>query len=806
MKVKWVATVVVSCAMFLSPAARGDTEPIRVGIVVDGPWTFNDWIHDLTQREIDSLTEGEFEVIIPPDKHLVGDWTLEGVQAEVTKLLVDPEVDIVITWGLLASHAVCCVGELSKPVIAPVVIDPVLQGLPRTGGTSGVRNLNYVALPDTLAEELGSFLAIVPFERIAILTNAPLLDAIPELVERTQGSLAGTGIGFDYVPVASSAAEALAAIPAEADAVYVWPLFQFSPTEYRELIDGFIERGLPSFSGLGGDDVRAGMLASVASEDFFPKLARRIALNVQRILLGEDPGEIPVEFSIQRNLEINMATARAIDVSPRWEVLIEADLLFTEDLEGAYELSLDKAVAEAVELNLDLLARSRRVAAGAEEIARARAVLRPGLSFAGSYVTIDQDRAAASLGSQAERTTAAGVELTQLLFSESATANVAIQRELQAARESEYASLRQDIALEAGTTYLNLMRARALERVRHNNVDRTRSNLETSQARREIGVAGAGEVLRWESEIATARKSLVEAVADRRSAEIAVNRLLHRPLDAVFNAEDVDLRDLGLLTGIDRFLQFVDTPRSYAAFTRFVVVEGLARSTELAQIDAATRAQSRFKLSSERAFWTPSLGFQASFDETLARDGAGSTTVGGLPFELPQADDSNWSLALQASLSLFAGGSRAADLAQAELELDSLGLERAAIEEKLEQRVRTALEQARASLIGIRLANQAAEAARGNFDLVDDAYARGVASLLDLLDAQTAALNAEEEAANALYDFLIDWLESKRSASGLDLFIEEAEREAWFERLDGYLRQQGIELRPSDRGWIEQGK
>ena len=793
-------------ATFLLPALGGAVEPVRIGVVVDGPWPLNDTIRALTLREILVLTEGEFDVRFPAEKYLVGDWTLETVTQLTRQLLDDPEVDLVITWGLLGSHSVCCLGDLAKPVIAPVVIDPALQGLPLEGGVSGVPNLNYVALPDALAEELASFRAIVPFDHIAILTNEPLLEAIPELVDRTRAGLAASAVEFDYVPVAGSAAAALAAIPAAADAVYVWPLFQFSPAEYRRLIDGFIERGLPSFSGLGGEDVRNGMLASVGSEDFFPKLARRVALNVQRILLGEEPGEIPVGFTMRRELTINMATARAIDVSPRWEVLIEADLLFAEDLAGAYELSLDTAMDEAIRLNLDLLAAQRAIEAGAEDVGKARAALKPSLSLEGSWLSIDADRAAASLGSQAERTTSAGAELSQLVYSEPALANLRIQRELQIGREHEYATLEQDIALEAGTTYLNLLRARALERVRHNDVDRTRSNLETSQARREIGAAAAGEVLRWESQIASARKSLIEAVADRRSAELAVNRLLHRPLDAAFVAADVGLEDLGVLTGIDRFLQYLQTPRSYAAFADFVVTEGLGRASELARLDAALRAQNRFRLSAERAFRSPSVGLSASFEETLSRGGAGTQAPTGLPFTLPQADDSSWSLALQASWAFFAGGGRAAERTQAERELEQLSLERAAIEERLEQRMRTALEQARASLVGIRLSNQAADAARGNFELVNDAYARGAASLLDLLDAQTASLNAEEEAANALYDFLIDWLEAKRSASALDLLIEEEERDAWLARLDEHMGRLGLVFSAPDRSWIDQGK
>ncbi len=792
-----LALVLASALALASLPVCAELPIVRIGVVVDGPWPLNEVVRQLTISEVTALTDGEFDVRFPAQAYLTGDWTLETAQANVRRLLEDPEVDLVITWGLVASHSVCCFGTLPKPVIAPLVLDPSLQGLPLSDGTSGVHNLSYVSLPDTLAQELERFRAIVPFDHVAILTNGPLLEAIPEIRERTRAGLAGIDVDFEYVAAEQSADAVLSALSPEVDAVYVWPLFQFSAGEYLRLIDGLIERRLPTFSGLGGGDVEAGMLASAASPEFFTRLGRRIALNVQQILLGTNPADIPVRFDLRPKLVINMATARAIDVSPRWEILLEADLLYADDIEGAYELSLDKAVAEAIELNLDLIVQRKDVAARAEEVAIAQALRRPQLDLGATHVTIDDDRAAASLGSQAERTVTGSASLSQLLYSDSAAANVTIQERLQEARELDLETSRLDIAQEAATTYLNLMRAKALERVQHNNVERTRSNLETSEERRDIGVASAGEVLRWESQIATARKSLVEAAADRRTAEIAVNRLLHRQQESPFVTAEVGLDQPGMLTGGLPFSVYLETPKGYEIFRQFVVLEGLARSPELAALDAAIAAQDRLATSTRRASWSPTVGLELSFDELLSRGGAGTEGISGLPFTLPVADDSNWSLGFSAALPLFEGGARAAQRTQAEIDLERLSLARAAAEEKIEQRMRSALEQARASFIGISLSDRAAQAARSNLELVEDSYARGVASLLDLLDAQTNAFNAEELAANALYDFLIDLLEAKRAASAI--LVDEDERREAESRLTEYLTARGMQL-PSPAG------
>jgi hypothetical protein len=219
------------------------------------------------------------------------------------------------------------------------------------------------------------------------------------------------------------------------------------------------------------------MLASAAEENFFQRLTRRVALNIQRILLGEDAGSLPEDFAPREELVINMATARKIVVSPRWEVLIEAELLDLEEEEGIRPLSIRKAIDEALLVNLDLAVRSRVLAAGKEDVAVARSTLRPQVGLSVTGVQIEETQALASFGTQAERTLSGSATLSQIFYSDAAFGNVAIQEYLQEGREYDLETLRLDIVLEAGTTYLDLMRARALERVRKNNVQQIRSNL-----------------------------------------------------------------------------------------------------------------------------------------------------------------------------------------------------------------------------------------------------------------------------------------------------------------------------------------
>jgi outer membrane protein TolC len=56
-----------------------------------------------------------------------------------------------------------------------------------------------------------------------------------------------------------------------------------------------------------------------------------------------------------------------------------------------------------------------------------------------------------------------------------------------------------------------------------------------------------------------------------------------------------------------------------------------------------------------------------------------------------------------------------------------------------------------------------------------------------VLDAQNAALIAEEAASNAVFDFLIDLMNLQRSLGRFDFFLGEQGMDNWLERLRHYI-------------------
>jgi len=776
---------------------------VNIGIVFDGPSNLNLSTLEAYKKEIVDLTEDEFNITFLEQNILVSDWTASGVRGSIDKLLRDPNVNIVITLGIIGSTEISRRKKLPKPVIAPWIIDTYLLGLPITqDGTSGVRNLYYLNTPETLDRDISAFKEIVGFQKMALLYMPIVTELVPEIEGYVINLARENGIEIFLLPERSSVEGTLTAIPPGIQSVFVTPLINHTDQEIAKLYDGLIERKLPSFSMIGAREVKEGALIGLTPVLDLTRQARRVALAVQSILLGEDAGNLPVEFKVQEKLTINMATSRAINFYPKWEVMTDADLINEHSGNTGRTLSLEQAVDESVKANLDILAADQFVAAGAQNIKLALSELLPRSEIFLDNKYIDRDRAAASFGIQPERSISGVANLRQLIYSDSTWSNLTVQKHLQESRKYSRDEIRLDIIAATSIGYLNVLRAKTIENIQKDNLKLTKSNLEIAEVRRDIGVASPAEVYRWESEISSNRIEVVNSEAKRKNSEIIVNRLLHRPQGEKFRTVEAGLNDPTLIVSDPRLDRYINNPGVFEIFLNFMVSQGLEQSPEISKLDSQIQAQDRILKTSKRAFWLPTLSAFSEVRQFFYKGGAGSDVDLGeqFPIDVSEQDDTEWIVQFQASFPLFRSGGKVADYRQARSELSRLRFEKDSTRTKVEEEIRTSLNNSGASFPSIGFANDAAEAARKNLELVTDSYSQGVVSIIDLLDAQNAALSAELNAANAVYDFLIDLMNVQRAVGKFDFFTTPQERTEWFRELEEfYLEAKNLRENPEPK-------
>ena len=767
---------------------------VQVGIVRDGPSELVPELRDLIQKEILEITRGEFEVRFPNDLQFDGGWSVQGVKQAIDHVLAQPRVNLVIALGILASQEVSQRRQLPKPVIAPLILDPHLQGLPFKKGTSGMKNLSYLVTGKGFERDLEAFKEVFPFTRLTLLADRVLLEAFPPVKDRARKMAETYGVKLTVVPVETSAEAAIGSIPPDTEAVYLSPLPRLLAGEFDRLVLALNRRKLPSFSAVGQRDVQRGITLALSPELDLGRFARTIAANVQRILSGTDAGRLEVAFIRGEQLVINMATVRAIDKWPSFQVLSEAELV-NEDAAGtSRRLSLFEAVRESAEANLDLAAASRKVAAGVGQVGQARSGLLPQVLVGTSGVLNGRGPDTFGTGGTPGQAAIALGGFRQLLYSDDAWTKYTVQQKTQLSREEEWNQLRLDIAQDAALAYLTVLRTKTVRRIQKDNLKLTRANLDMAAARESVGYALRDELFRWEAEVANGQKAVVSAEAQERQAEVDLNRILNRPLEERFQTVEQTLEDPGLLGDTRQLFAYIENPRGFQVFRDFEVEEGIQAAPELRRLDALSAAQERTITNAQRAYWLPEVAIQGAGFQQYAQGGggAGSLTVPLGPVGFAQTQNNFYVASIGLTFPLFQGGYKDATALKAREELRQVQFERAAVALQVEERVRTTLYQTGASFPSIRLSRKAAESARKTLDLVVDQYSRGAVDIIKLLNSQNAALTANQAAANAVYEFLIDLAKVQRAVGQMSFFRSSEERAAWFERLKTHFVNAGV--------------
>ena len=722
----------------------------------------------------------------------LGRFSIDYITSSPNDLPIQ-QADLVISIGPNISQQLTQLESYPLPTIIGTVLDPHLQGLPQTdSGTSGKENLNYILNPFDIEEDLATFRMMIPFQNLAILVDQDLLELNQPFSQNLQ-SIALEGESISLIGVQSSSpAQLVDQLPPETDAVYVLPLGTKLPdAQLPELFSLLSNEGLPTFAMFGGSWVEAGAMASRAPDQSGQILARRIALNALAILEGEHASDQPIAtVDAGDDFVINLQAVELSGVYPSWEAFGKARLLNVARQPTGNTISLRTVISKALTQNLTYQVAELETQAGAQEVKLAIAELLPNLELSSSFVAIDQARSEASFGSTQPYTWAATAELDQAILVEPLLANLKIQRLVQASRIASQDQTSLDVILDVTEAYFNILLARNIVLLQNQNVDNTRTNLNLAQNKESVGYSGVSEVYRWESQLAFNKIDLNDAQANYRSAQFRLNQLLNEPQSQSFALAETELGDNILSILDERVFSYLQNPGQLVELSDFLVAEGKRNLPELRQVALSLEAQERLLLSRNRSFYLPTLGLNASSGYNIYQGGYESDTE--IPPQFAEVfpdpiTSPTWNIAVGLSIPIYQGGSRTAQQQQALVQVNQIKQQQTDLNNQLEFRIRSSLQQAGASYAEIGLARQAVEAAQKNLVIAQNGYREGVVPVAQLIDAQEAALQAEILASNAVYSFLFDFLTVERAIGFYYFLAEPAEQQAFIQRLADFF-------------------
>lgn len=764
-------------ALLIAPAvlvAQSSKPTIRVVAVTDGPSPDLDVIIGDLAKEISTQLSDRYNVELAPP--LEGDWTAESVKRQLDAAYADQEATAVFGFGHLVVAEVASRKRLPKPTVLPFVTEGTRQGLPRRGDVSGRKNLSYITEEFVVTDEAKRLHDVAGSKNIVLLAEESEAGTLPNV---TEGEVQIAVAGPDVTAL-------LNAIPNTADGVILAPMRRLTIEQRRRLIDGLIQRRLPNIAVIP-DWVDLGAMMSIRSHNNTRRRIQRAALNLDLILEGRPSSEIHVDFEERQELLLNLRTAGAIGVRPTFEILLEAEL--ADDPSGAEgQIEMPTAMRDSVDANLDLQVSEKFVEAGEERVKIDRGPLLPQGVLGTSLIVRDPDRVPPG-GQIAQRQGSLTARASQSIYSEAAWTRFASRRLRQEGREYGYFSDVLDVMLQAGVSYVGVLRAKAEERIQRKNIQLTREYLELARVRLEVGVANASELYRWQITLAENQRSVVDARAFISQSKIELNRVLNRPSEQPITPIDVPRDVEGQIAPPNEAIgKYMNDPFSFKVLRAFMVREGLRNSPAARQIEKRTEAQERVRAGRTRELWLPEFFVEGGVQNDFWRDGEGASTPPALDaLGFPEPDKFGWDVGLFLAIPLSRGGSKIAEMRQSAIFIERLNAEFARIEQDIDTSVRTELYNASAALASVTLTRRASTAAASNLFLVTDLYRRGKVDIITLTDAQTQSLIADLAAANAVYDYVLAILFVNREAGHFRSLDTPEAKEDFSRRLNEFV-------------------
>ncbi|MGA1871852.1 MAG: ABC transporter substrate binding protein [bacterium] len=791
-KIVYLFIIILLCALpsiqNIQAQSKQDKKEVNIGIVIDGKLGHFDKLLDNLKKELTILLGSKFSIHIHENKILSANWSAENVGSNYDRLVEDKHVDIVLGIGILTSYVIAKKGTYPKPVIALGIFDPTLINLtPTLENSSGIHNFTYFLFNKSIERDLDVFYSVYPYTHVGIVFSSELHKLIPPTSDALQKILKNPDTTFTLIPITTSIDDVLSSLDG-IDAVYLNPLGKFDNKEKSHLIEALNLKNIPTF-GWSVADVKLGVMAAITPEENFMKIFRRISLDVEAILNGEDPADLPVYISFEERLTLNMHTAREIDFSPKFSILSEAELIneFVETSDRV--LNLDDVLHEAIKSNLDLKIEEGNVQSAHKEVSLARANFSPSFALSAVGVHIDEDRASGSFGQQAEQTISGTASLEQLIFSEQAMSNLAIQKHQLRASEYGYAQQKLDIIMDAAFNYFNILKAKTLLKVRTEDVALTKRNLEISKLRQTVGYSGQSDVYRWESRLASATTDLLSAKNNVRLSKIKLNQLLNRPLNEDFIVQEIVLEETSLIespysTYLRAAKEYVDNPKSLEIYTDFLIQEAIDNSPEIRQLNAHIASLERKLASFKKERFVPTVGLGAQADHVFSRSGAGSSVPGVDP------EDDTWNVSINFNLPLFQGGAVNTNIQKTKIEINTLNNQKNQLLQFIELNVHNAVLDLSEKRVNLQSSRKSADFANKSLDIVQDLYAKGRMSIVDLTEAQNASLNADLAALNSEHEFTLSVLRAERAVGKFTILNTPQEQEAFSQRLKAHFNKQ----------------
>jgi outer membrane protein len=383
-------------------------------------------------------------------------------------------------------------------------------------------------------------------------------------------------------------------------------------------------------------------------------------------------------------------------------------------------LSISDCITISRQNNPYFAAQTHDVAAAKARIAESRGTLLPTVIGSGGY-----SRYSEALSNNGTASYSVGIRISQPLFQGGRLwSSLSMAKFNFRAANYQYQTVLQNLILDVKQSYYELLQKQRLVEVAEKSMAKVKIYLQAAHERFRLGLSRQADVLKMEVELSTNELNLIKAKNAVMLAQGKLNNAMGFPVNwsikIVDNLEHVNILDNEA------------TPDS-------LIRQAWSNRSELHRIQAQVQAQ-QAAITLARSEYLPSLNADAAYD-----------WIGSVPSELSKS----WHVGLSLSISLFNGFSSRARVSQQKAQLQSLLKEQDGLHQEVSLSVWSVYLKIMEAKEKIGNTQKLVENARENLRIAEGEYKEGLGSMLELIDAQTISVTAEESYISTLADYQI---------------------------------------------------
>lgn len=259
-------------------------------------------------------------------------------QTILERIKTRKDVDLIIAMGTWAGQDIASIGA-PVPAIVASASDPVGSHIIKSPKDSGLSNLHARVQPERYQQQVRLFHEIVPFKKLGLVYEDSAEGRTYSAVAAVEQVAAERGFqiircnapsnGIPQKEAAQNALKCYEEIAPKIDAVYVTVHRGITSSNIKQIADILLHAKVPSFSMLGSEEVKQGILMSLAQADY-SYVGLFYAETIARILNGAKPRELSQIWTDPAKIVLNLRVSRLIGFDPPVDILLAADEVYDD--------------------------------------------------------------------------------------------------------------------------------------------------------------------------------------------------------------------------------------------------------------------------------------------------------------------------------------------------------------------------------------------------------------------------------------------------------------------------------------------